>query len=67
MIPTTVNRLAVTSFGNEKLKNKEIYKVRVQSVNGEWSSGYSEAVDAGPVADKAPSAPEKRSVTGGYR
>lgn len=67
VIPTTVNRLAVTSFGNEKLKNKEIYKVRVQSVNGEWSSGYSEAVDAVPVADKAPSAPENISVTGGYR
>lgn len=67
VIPTSVNWLNVTSFGNEKLKNKEVYKVRVQSVNGEWSSGYSDTADAVPAADKAPDAPENVSVKGGYR
>lgn len=61
------NRIKVTSFGNEKLKNKETYKVRVQSVNGEWSSGYSESIDAVPKADKPPYPPENISITGGYR
>lgn len=67
VVPASVNRLTVTSFGNDKLKNKEVYRVRVQSVNGEWSSGYSDAVDAVPVADKAPDAPENVSIKGGYR
>lgn len=67
VIPASVNWLNVTSFGNEKLKNQDVYKVRVQSVNGEWSSGYSDAIDAVPAADKAPDAPENVSVKGGYR
>lgn len=67
VMPAAVNRLTVTSFGADKLKNKEVYKVRVQSLNGEWSSGYGEAKDAVPAADKVPDAPENVSVKGGYR
>ena len=67
VMPAAVNRLTVTTFGADKLKNKEVYKVRVQSLNGEWSSGYGEASDAIPVVDKAPAAPENVSVKGGYR
>lgn len=67
VIPASVNRLLVSSFGSEKLKNSEVYRVSVQSVNGEWSSGYSEEINAVPQAEKAPDAPENVSVTGGYR
>lgn len=67
VMPASANRLSVSSFGGEKLKNSEVYKVSVQSVNGEWSSGYSKEVDAVPQAEKAPDAPENVSVSGGYR
>ncbi len=61
------NTLDVSSFKEGKLVNKEEYKVRVQSVNGTWRSGYSESVTAVPEADKKPDAPDYLKTTGQYR
>lgn len=65
-VKTTENTLTVTAFRNQKLKNGQAYRVRVQSLNGEWSSGFSEPVTVIPKADQVPDAPENVTVTGGY-
>ncbi len=61
------NTLEVSSFNNDKLVNKETYKVAVQSLNGTWRSGYSKSVDAEPKTDKIPDAPDYLKTTGQYR
>ena len=61
------NTMLVSSFGDEKIKNKELYEVNVRSINGEWDSGYSDTVKVTPMPDKAPDPPENVNVTGGYR
>ena len=61
------NTVQITSFGKEKLKNNTTYKAAVQSVNGAWRSGYSEAVEATPKADKKPDAPDNLKLTGAYK
>ena len=65
--PTAENSILVTSFGTEKIKNNEEYTVQVRSVNGDWSSAYSETVSVIPKPSKAPDAPENVSISGGYR
>ena len=39
-VRTTANTLTVTTFGGKKLNNGTAYTVQVQSLNGEWRSGY---------------------------
>src|SRR5699024_8355160 len=51
-VRTASNTLAVSSFRGEKLQNSKTYTVKVQSVNGEWRSGYGEAITVIPKADK---------------
>jgi hypothetical protein len=67
VLPAYVNRITISSFGTEKLKNNEVYQIRVRSFNGEWKSAYSDVVDAVPKPDAKPYAPENVSVKGGYR
>lgn len=67
VINTTENRLEVRSFNGEKLKNGTTYTVKVQSVNGDWKSGYCKAVFATPVTDQKPDPPESVVVTGSYK
>ncbi|MFQ9511008.1 MAG: fibronectin type III domain-containing protein, partial [Lachnospiraceae bacterium] len=62
----TGNELVVTKFGEEKLVNKEVYKVKVQSINGTWRSGYSPAVDAIPVTNEKPPKPDGLTIIGKY-
>ncbi len=66
-IRTTVTSFNVRQFNKDKLKNGTQYTVSVQSVNGEWRSGYSQSVTVVPKASKVPDAPDRVSVTGGYR
>lgn len=61
------NQLVVDSFKNEKLENNTEYTVRVQSMNGQWRSGYSESIAVRPLASKPPFAPDAVKVEGGYR
>lgn len=64
---TTANKLSVAQFNNTKLVNKQEYKVRVQSVNGNWRSGYSESVVGIPMATEKPKAPDHVKAEGLYR
>lgn len=64
---TAVNQLTITRFAGEKLTNQTEYTVQVQSLNGEWRSGYSEAVIARPVATKKPAAPDYLTLTGKFQ
>lgn len=63
----TANKLSVVQFNNTKLVNKQEYKVRVQSVNGNWRSGYSESVIGIPMATERPKAPDNVKAEGLYR
>lgn len=64
---TSAISLKVKSFAGNKLQNNEAYEVSVQSVNGEWRSGYCAPVTVTPKATKVPDAPDNLKVTGGYR
>lgn len=66
-IRTAANSLAVSSFQGGKIKNGQTYTVEVQSVNGEWRSGYCQAVTVVPKADKLPAAPDALSLTGRFQ
>lgn len=59
--------LSVSTFQDKELVNKTEYQVRVQSVNGAWRSGYSDAVTAVPRASKVPDAPDNVSAVGKYK
>lgn len=64
---TTANSLELMQIGGEKLVNNKEYTVSVQSVNGEWKSGFCEELKATPKPNGVPDAPDQVSVTGGYR
>ena len=66
-VATTANSLTVTTFGGEKLQNNTAYTVQVQSLNGQWRSGYGEAVTVTPKADKLPAAPDALTLTGRFQ
>ena len=61
------NTLAVSSFKQDKLINGKEYKVRVQSVNGAWRSGYCSPIGVVPRVDKVPDAPDNLRTEGKYR
>lgn len=64
---TTATTLTIQQFKNDKLENGTEYIVRVQSVNGEWKSGFSDAIKAVPKVDKVPPAPDHVKITSGVR
>lgn len=66
-VRTASNTLAVSSLRGEKLQNSKTYTVKVQSVNGEWRSGYGEAITVIPKADKLPAAPDALTLTGRFQ
>ena len=66
-VRTASTSLSVTTFGGKKLQNNTHYAVQVQSVNGEWRSGYSAAVDVTPKADKLPPAPDALTLNGRFQ
>lgn len=50
-----------------KLTNYKTYTVEVQSVNGSWKSGYSDAKSATPVPNGLPPVPESINLKGAYK
>ena len=64
---TAVNQIMISNFDGGKVKNGTTYTVKVQSINGDWKSGYSKTISVTPQADKKPPAPDNLSVSGGYR
>lgn len=66
-VDSVLPTLTVSSFNGKKLTNGTVYTVSVLSVNGEWSSPYSETITVTPKATKAPAAPENVTVSGKYR
>ncbi len=70
IMSTKNTTMQVTSFkhGNKgKVENNHTYTVKVQSTNGEWRSGWSNAVTVTPKATKRPDRPESVKVSGGYK
>lgn len=67
IVASELPTITISSFNGKKLVNGTAYDVSVRSVNGEWSSPYSDAITVTPKASKAPSAPENVMVTGKYR
>ncbi len=66
-VRTASNRLEVKSFNREKLVNEQSYEVRVRSVNGTWSSPYSDKVLAVPQIADRPDPPDNVKAVGGHR
>ncbi len=64
---TSADRVKVQSFQKKKLVNGEVYRVRVQSVNGAWESGFSDWIDVVPKANSRPDAPDYVKAAGGFR
>lgn len=68
ILDTAQTELLVEQFPDSaKLVNDEEYTVRIQSVNGAWSSGYSDPITVTPEAVAVPDAPENVRVKEGYR
>lgn len=67
VIKTTVPSVTVTQFKKDKLENKKEYMVSVQSVNGDWKSGYSAPIKMTPQTSSKPAAPDDVKASGGYR
>ena len=61
------NSIQLTSLGEEGLENYKEYKIKVQSVNGTWRSGYGSEVSAIPKPTKKPDKPDNVSATGNYK
>ena len=57
----------VVSINEYSLKNFTPYTVRVRSVNGEWSSPWSDPVTVIPKPEGKPDPVDNLKVTGGYR
>ena len=66
-IRTTANQLLVDGLNDGQLINGKEYTVQVQSLNGEWSSGYCEPITVKPVVEKMPAAPDNLEASGGFR
>lgn len=66
-IKTNDTKITISQFGNESLKNKKTYSLRVRSINGDWKSQFSDAVSATPRYDSRPDAPDKLTLKEDYR
>lgn len=64
---TTSASMDFVQFGGKELVNNKIYTVKVQSLNGEWKSGFSEEIQAVPKPDGVPDAPDNVKAEGGYK
>ncbi len=64
---TASTQIEIRQFNKKEMENNITYTVCVQSINGEWKSGYSESVDVTPKPTSKPDAPDNVKVQGGYR
>lgn len=67
IIRTDTNSLKVSSYNQDKIKNGTKFEVKVQSINGDWQSGYGKVIYVTPEPNKRPAPPDNVSVTGGYK
>ncbi len=68
IVRTAANSLEVKSTstsGDGKLVNGTVYEVCVQSVNGSWTSGYSDVLYVTPRVSARPDPPDNLKATGG--
>ena len=63
------NQITLKQFYTEDFKDNHYtpFHIRVQSVNGEWRSGYSEPITLIPVPNGPPAEPDNLYVKGGIR
>lgn len=66
-INTTETSAEITMFRNKSLENKKTYTIAVQSVNGDWKSGYEQTYSATPRYDSIPDAPDSLKLSSDYR
>lgn len=66
-VNTTETSAEITMFRNQSLENKKTYTIAVQSVNGEWKSGYEQTYEATPKYDSIPDAPDSLKLESDYR
>lgn len=64
---TKVIQTTKTQFTFTGLENYQPYKVAIQSLNGDWVSGYSAETEATPKPTGIPEAPEGVKVNGLYQ
>ena len=67
VVYSAANSITINKFKGKDIKNGTTFKVKVQSVNGDWKSGYSAEVAVIPEANKAPDAPENVRIDPGYK
>lgn len=63
---TATNSITVNGFDGDKLVNGTVYLVEVQSINGQWSSGFSPAIEVVPMVSEVPPAPDGLSLVGKF-
>lgn len=66
-VNTTETSAEITMFRNKSLENKKTYTIAVQSVNGDWKSGYEQTYTATPRYDSIPDAPDSLQLQSDYR
>lgn len=66
-IKTDSHMIEVQKFGGKDIKNGTEFKVKVQSLNGEWRSGYSDEITVIPEPNSVPEPPDNLSLTGGHK
>ncbi|MCI9415835.1 MAG: hypothetical protein HFI82_00270 [Eubacterium sp.] len=57
----------MTSINDKPMKNFEKYTVKVRSVNGDWSSPWSNVQIGEPKPEKLPAPPDNVTAAGGFR
>lgn len=67
VVYSATNSITINNFNGKGIKNGTTFKVKVQSINGDWKSGYSGEVEVTPEANKAPDAPENVRIEPGYK
>ncbi len=67
IIPVSETTCDISSINNKNLVNYKEYTLKVRSVNGDWTSPWSEAGKGKPVPQKKPAAPDHVKAVGGYR
>lgn len=61
------NTITITSFGGKELKNLTTYEVKVQSINGNWKSGFCDAKSFTPKPAGVPPKPDYVNAVGEYK
>ena len=67
VISVAQNSCTVSAIKKKNMLNYKEYTLKVRSVNGEWTSPWSEAATATPAPQKKPDKPDNVSASGGYR